>query len=286
MNRTETSSGVTLEYFSLAELAEAVEAKAVKSPAYASRKAPERDWDNGLGFTGAVAMARTGGRWEEGTRRMEAAASLIFDAPPAMRKKKRRSVAGSRPNIPAYAAGSPLNMYRRAPQPDHVKRVVRLAVHVGTAWFWDADAVTNRGAAILSAVKRLEADGVQVEVWACWPVKISESASYTFDAQLRIKAASEFFSPEDCAYALSHPGFYRRLFFAALEREAADHDNKKARKMVESHYGTGSGITSRPGFDAFIPYGGRDDYKCATPAGAMDYINELLGAQLTTTRAA
>jgi len=74
-----------------------------------------------------------------------------------------RSVSGALPDVPAYLAGSPLNMRRRVPQ----QGLAPLTIVVETfmsGGVTDADR-ERRGVAILSLVRKLQMTGHAVDLW-------------------------------------------------------------------------------------------------------------------------
>lgn len=80
------------------------------------------------------------------------------------RKAWRDDIAGGFPNVPAYLAGHPLAMRRRAPA-ESAAAPLAVVVDLSTSAGISADAIERRGAAILALVRML-AMRRPVELWA------------------------------------------------------------------------------------------------------------------------
>lgn len=153
----------------------------------------------------AIRLAREG--WTAGLGLAEQ-----FDIPHALRKRRVHSVVGASVNVGRMLAGNPAHMIRRIPQPKN-KRIV---VFVDTM-MWKGITPQNamlRALFIASAIDQLENQGYTCEIFA-----VNASDSFYDNgpqAQLcvRLKSAGERLNLLNISFALGHPSFLRRMFFA------------------------------------------------------------------------
>jgi hypothetical protein len=199
----------------------------------------------GVTFGKAVEMGLSGGYWKEGTKDMGTIALTEPDhGTHKTRRKPVAAYAGSRPSVARYLAGAPRHMITQSPAPTS-KRVLRLGVHVGRVGSTKQAQILNRGAAILSAIHELEAAGHSIEVVALW--RNADDRSTEVSIETLIKPAGAFFSPADCAFALCHAAFQRRLCWRIAEGCPEGH------KVTRDGYGHGRGATFED-FDLHLGY--------------------------------
>lgn len=168
-----------------------------------------KDWDLGVGWHGALKLAKTG--WSEGARNVAfeaAAVTQIGDRP-----HQFYDVAGEFPDVARFCAGDPLHMRRHKRER---KPVIHLLVNVCCSGSIRAKTFAMYGGAVAALVDQIENSGHRVELDVVainshvgrgrsicgWKVKRSEDA-------LDLSAV---------AYSIAHPGAYRRLIFAMWER--------------------------------------------------------------------
>ena len=234
------------------------------------RERPCSDWDDSVGYDGALRLARDG--WEQGVRNLSALAAAV---PNDIVVSRAYSVAGEMPDVPRYLAGDPYNMVhrRRAATPKPAMRIVINAV--ASAGVTAAEFM-NYGAAMVALVDRLESRRVRVELTACFTISLRNN---TANIYWTVKRAEDQLDLSAVAFSLGHPAMLRRLGFAAMERLPACLE-------VPSY---GYPITAKPGMflepmdDALIVQGiGCGMGACRTMAGALELakrqINEAYKA--------
>lgn len=224
-----------------------------------------QSWDLGHGYDGARHMAETG--WEDGVQQLAALAAVV---PTATLATRSYSVAGMFPDVPRAVAGDPFNMVRRgkvqAPRP-----TVTIAVNTRVSCAVSAKEAANFGAAMVALVDRLETNGVRVELLGL----MATSLKRRFAASWTIKRAQDHLDLGAVAFSLAHPGMFRRLGFAAMERSPRD--------LQDHGYGNSGGITSADFVD--VPEGAllisgvdHNPGACRTMDGALAFakarINE------------
>ena len=263
-------------YNSIAELAAAATADGERRRDNSSQHdGGANSFYGGLTFDEAGDIARAGGYWPEGAAKMEAASATIDGGNNRTRRAYTSAYVGARVNVARAVAGAPRCMTKMITKPSH-KRIIKMAVHVGRQANCDQYESVNRGAAILSVIREIEAAGDQVELWACWHNE-SEESNTRVQVSTLIKPAAAFFSPADCAFALCHVAFQRRLNWSIAEL------NKGADNITG---GYGSGVPAKfTDFDCHIPYM-LPDQLWDTPEGALRKVKSELNKQNIKTAAA
>jgi hypothetical protein len=202
-----------------------------KSACDSSQNRHDLSFYGGATFDKAVEMGMSGGYWKAGTKDMGTIALTEPDhGTHKTRRKPVAAYAGSRPSVARYLAGAPRHMITQSPSPTG-KRVLRLGVHVGRVGDTEQAQILNRGAAILSAIHELEAAGHSIEVVALWRNRDGRNTEASIETL--IKPAGAFFSPADCAFALCHAAFQRRLCWRIAEGCPEGH------KVTRDGYGHG-----------------------------------------------
>jgi hypothetical protein len=176
---------------------------------------PSQSWDLGLGYAGAIEYASGGKVWADGLAMIrKGTANATAQREVAQAAVLGNDIAGFMPDVPAYLAGQPDCMIAygieetKAPKP-----VISIAL-AGFSFGMEAQDMVNRGVAVLSLVDALESDGQRCEVWFASSIVSNEGAHM----HLRVKAADQHWNPGAAAFALAHPGLFRRLWFATMER--------------------------------------------------------------------
>lgn len=179
------------------------------------------DWDLRMNMNMALAFAADGGHWEAGAELLQAARvdiDRMQTRAPAL--ERVRSVAGHSPCVPSFLAGIPASMWADAEPEEYAtlrSKVLRIGVVASYSAAATGEHVQNRGAAVMSVVDALEAEGFRVEV-AAVIVAADDYCQNAYRWDVIIKQADQDWSPGRVAFALAHPAFNRRLAFAVKER--------------------------------------------------------------------
>ncbi len=171
-----------------------------------------KDDDQYIAFAGtdnmahALDLARNG--WMDG---MGITGKLAVDG--AQSKRRYASMAGGTVNVGRMLSGDPRHMVKRTRQPGH--RNIRLFVQTIMWRGIGASIAVYRALIIAGMVDLLEREGYRCEVIAV--ANTLHSHDHTPQSQLavRIKEAHERLNLLDITFALGHPSFSRRMFFAA-----------------------------------------------------------------------
>jgi len=147
----------------------------------------------------------------------------------SVRREWRDDISGQVPNVPAYIAGTPLSMRRRA-KVQSPAAPLAIVVDLTTSAMIKTDAIERRGAAILAVVRVLSARR-PVELWA----------GTMTDANNRQDASAHFARIETApldlaraAFVLVSPAFPRQLCYGASRLDG-----------FEGHWPYGSDTVSR-----------------------------------------
>ena len=121
-------------------------------------------------------------------------------------RKTRKAVVGSRPNVPAFIAGSPKSMYRvdRSKEKKFVSIYINLAYTSGTT---EAQ-IQNRGILVLNLVKLLESHGYGINLKVFEACYVGNEA---FCAEIGLKHPGELLNVKKCYYPLCGKEFVRRV---------------------------------------------------------------------------
>lgn len=125
-------------------------------------------------------------------------------------------VCGGFPNVPAFLSGHPLAMRRRIADKDGAAPLA-VIVDLTTSAGISAEAIERRGAAILALVRLLTMRR-PVELWAGAITGAGANDRDLCGVFAKIETA-----PLDlatAAFAMTHPGFSRRLCYAIADKEA------------------------------------------------------------------
>lgn len=175
--------------------------------------APRDNWDLGVGWQGALELARTG--WVEGAAAIQEAAMAATGRPVTEREPHWGfDVAGDLPDVGRFMAGVPDNMRRRRKTVGRAP-IVTIALGVGTSGGTSAYAMANYGAALAALIDRLEASGRRVELYA---ISAVIDGGHRIAISVRIKGADEPLDLAAVAFGVGHPAMLRRIVFAARER--------------------------------------------------------------------
>ncbi len=172
------------------------------------------DWTLGVDYDDAVSMALDGGWWEEGAAKMISAqikaSSFLNDV---VMPEMDWDVTGQRIDIDEYLNGTPECWVTEEDVVQEAK-VIKVGFSAFMCCDVPANQAINRGAALLSVIDELEAQGYRVELWA----GLHQKSDYVMtDGRVLLKDAADVWSPSSIAFAMCHPAFSRRLGFRWLE---------------------------------------------------------------------
>jgi hypothetical protein len=205
-----------LIFNSITEVPEYLESRPSLHSGSARDTRASKRWDDGLGFDGAMDMARDGGWWEEGAAKMiDATSEAIQLKREGAAPEIEYDVTGARLDMDEYLSGEP-ECWERIDD-EQVSQVINIGVQLYTPGGNDMQMFVNRGAALLSIIDDLEAQGVRVELWGCVSGINRKGRREAIDMRIKLKGADESWSPASIAFGLCHPAVSRRLGFAAVE---------------------------------------------------------------------
>lgn len=171
---------------------------------------PSRRWDLGVGYAGALELARDG--WQEAMREF----SVALKAIPALESVASHGydVAGDVPDIPRYLAGDMRNM--RSRRKAHGREpAVHLVCSNGYSGSVSADEMKMAGLALAFIVDALENSGRRVQLDVVLTARLPGGEGVV---GWRVKRAEDSMDLGNLAFSLAHPAASRRLEFAMLER--------------------------------------------------------------------
>ena len=198
----------------------------------------------------AIECGTTGGYWPEGANKIKPVNLDLSGILAESIKMPRpaQHMAGYRPNVPAYLAGNPVNMWRQEPHP-LPNRLLKIGVHVGKAYPIEQETTFYRGTAILSIVDALTMAGFNVELTAVWRNKSANGGQVNIDTI--IKRSDQSWSADSVAFALCNDGYQRRVIWPIINKLANEND-QNAIKISDT---LGSGDEEKgEDFDLFFPY--------------------------------
>lgn len=178
---------------------------------------PEREKFTGTkSWEEAIGLAQKG--WPEGCSKMVTNLSAAqFMQPGATYKAEALSVAGAYPLMPAAIAGEPDCMVTDGLENSATKPIYRFVVNTSFIAAVTPQQVMNRGAAILSWIDQLEAEGARIELICLRSCDVGRSEGVNrYSGILTLKRADEPLEIDRAAFAIAHPSMLRRIWFAAL----------------------------------------------------------------------
>jgi hypothetical protein len=248
------------------------------------RSRPSHDWDLGLGWQGALRLAREGDtEGADAIRAMLADYAATLPARDAL-PSDAHAVAGYHVDVPHYLTGQPDCMIAPAPMPETGRgRVVTLAVSINATADIDAGPMRRYGMALARKVYDLEAAGERVEVIGCF---VSEVSGARVSVAWRVKAADRDLDLPALAFAIGHPAMFRRIGFAVRERlpfhdvrEDSSYGRSKPARLADLML---DGSTQAPAYPVAILNGmNRADVLAPTIAKAIKTVGESVDAALS-----
>lgn len=135
-----------------------------------------------------------------------------------------QDVVGVRPNVPAYLAGAPCNMW--APiYTDSERKIVRVLINRSYHSSVSAGAAVQHGALVLELMNKLETEhNITTELTVIVPYQVPgiELMEHT----CTIKRAGQPLDLSEVAFAIACPAYLRRLMFKFNEALPAEHETE------------------------------------------------------------
>lgn len=223
-----------------------------------------QSWDLGVGYQGALRLARDG--WPEGIKKLSALAATV---PNKMTYESRYDVAGERPDVARFLSGDPSNMIHRG-KSQKPKRAITIGFNVAANCGITSTEMWNYGAAMVALVDRLESRHVRVELLGNWAITVSGKR---FGFAWTVKSAEDALDMGAVAFSLAHPAMMRRLGFAVMER---------SNLQTDPHYGIPDSTLRPTDFinieqDALLIGGvGQANGACRTMKGALEFAKAAI----------
>jgi len=247
------------------------------------KRTTDDTWALGETLETTIEKVRTGYVWSTGLETMSSAMDVTDRlAARAMLPRVKHDIVGSSVSVGAYITGHPLCMRRRQRMPAVDKPVLSIGIPMGIVWSTKAEERLNMGAAMLSAVDKLESNGYRCELVAVWRASGDNCDDYSnwVNIEYMLKRAQDRWNPATLAFVMAHPAVTRRLTWRIAETQKqwknAVSDSYLSNKNTEKFH------TSMAGdfdiyFNNMIP---SMCARCKTPAGAFEYIAEVINQQL------
>jgi hypothetical protein len=177
------------------------------------KDSPGNDWDLGVGWDGAVALASTG--WSEGREKIQALTIQATAEGYANRDNMVYDVVGFRPCVPSYCAGEMEHMMQPAETPD--RPMITILANFCASYGIRSNAFYNYGTALLSLINTYESQGVSVELEGIWAGKKYNGKPFEF--VVSAKRCDQPLNLDELAFVFSHPAMLRRLGFKLMETD-------------------------------------------------------------------
>ena len=160
----------------------------------------------------AVEMFKNGweSKAEELTKKLKVIQNQVIDA---QVQKVLFDVVGFQASVPRYLQGIPTNMVNKKLVPIKQK-IVTINKDISYNCGVTTEQIVEASIQTLQLVKRIEAQGIRVNLNLIWGVKASGSNEIV---KIRLKSANERVNISKLAFPLVHPSMLRRLCFRYLE---------------------------------------------------------------------
>lgn len=184
-----------------------------------SHRSANLGWDLNLGYDGALRMAREG--WSEGALDLH---NRLAGLPPPVNRHYdlKYDVGGQLPDVPRFLSGDPAHMLTRGKRVGNPP-VVHLCVNNWILAMIGAQEQANYGTALVALIDRIEASGRRVELDVTFIGR--QMGSKVVVLGWKVKQAGEHCDLAAVAFAVAHPGAFRRFGFAMIERSPASWSN-------------------------------------------------------------
>lgn len=210
-----------------------------------------------------------GGAWPEGAKALQQVTIPAFYVMRELDTMVLESMTqGFAPNVGAYLANLPDSMFSIEKQ-EQRRPVLRLEVGATVSCLVDPESVLNRGRAILSIIKVLEAKGVSVELTA-YTSHFSKNGKRGMRASYMIKQASASLNVAALAFVLCNASFMRRASFRLLECCPTNHH------LTGQSYGYSYSFPSVDADISITTMCKRENRACSTPEKAVNYVLEYI----------
>ena len=160
----------------------------------------------------AVEMFKNGwqSKAEELTKKLKVIQNQVIDA---QVQKVLFDVVGFQASVPRYLQGIPTNMVNKKLVPIKQK-IVTINKDISYNCGITTEQIVEASIQTLQLVKKIEAQGIRVNLNLIWGVKASGSNEIV---KIRLKSANERVNISKLAFPLVHPSMLRRLCFRYLE---------------------------------------------------------------------
>ena len=160
----------------------------------------------------AVEMFKNGwqSKAEELTKKLKVIQNQVIDE---QVQKVLFDVVGFQASVPRYLQGIPTNMVNKKLVPIKQK-IVTINKDISYNCGITTEQIVEASIQTLQLVKRIEAQGIRVNLNLIWGVKASGSNEIV---KIRLKSANERVNISKLAFPLVHPSMLRRLCFRYLE---------------------------------------------------------------------
>lgn len=205
-NRTQSFADVS-SYLKYIESAPEHRSWSQISPARHNQR--DHDWDLGVGFQGAIDMARQG--WQAGVDKLQKIYKPVI--PQGVARTRAYSVAGHSPCIGRFLSGAPDCMNTRIFSDTNKKPVIDITICPVAGSGVSGDNMLLFGAAIAEIIINLEASGYAINIDAAMIIDASmtDVISGSF---ISLKKSNYPLDMSRLIYFMAHPSFLRRLGFA------------------------------------------------------------------------
>ena len=177
-------------------------------------------WYGTLSFEDAMFLGRNG--WPEMAKEVKDVVVNPWDTLIDVRPwNPIHSIAGSSTDINAYIAEAPECMFR---QNDSVGKSVNVVINVGHAYRIRPSEIAKNGKQIVDIVNAFEINNIHTRLVIM--VAVSDDAKDLFRTFVVCKDLYDSFDLKRVMFAVAHPSFLRRLWFAMAERESMEIRNK------------------------------------------------------------
>lgn len=202
----------TVQFDNLWEMSRWIDATPKVWNQKASRDNHGADWTLGHSYDDCLRMAREG--WEEGIRSLSV---LSASVPNGSRPVLSYSCAGDFPDVPRAVSGDPFNMVRRGKERSP-KPTMTIVVNIRASCGVNGREIANYGAALVALTDRLENRGVRVELIGLIATNKCDGSHKRWAISWHIKRPEDPLDLAAVAFSFAHPGMFRRLGFAVMER--------------------------------------------------------------------
>lgn len=182
-------------------------------------------WDLNLGAKHARRLLTEG--WAEGANKVKQVSLTMAQGEADGLPAFYNDVSGPIGFAQAALAGDP-ECYLQYDSAPLSRPVVSLAVSITCANKLESGDFIRRGAVYLTIINALEAAGMRVELYALigtYSGSPSDKEGRVIFTAVRIKDADQDINLQALAYIIAHPAAFRRLGFAAIEKQVEDDFN-------------------------------------------------------------